>query len=353
MGIDDDGGPRLPSVTVVMPTYNRSGTLNTVVSALLDDDALTELIIVDDGSTDATAEVAVSLASADPRVRSLHVANGGQLLAIEAGLAISRSEVVLCLDDDVLAGPGLVSGHARHHAAAQSQAVVGYMPVRLPATRSRGDWTTRLYAREYEGTCEAWDRDPDLVLRRMWFGNVSLRADDWRRVGLRLAKRNDYHDDQAFGMRAARLGLRGVFDRALRAEHLHGRSFEAFLRDARKSGAGRWWVSHLFPELAEPSTNGWGASDLRGGAAAIVGAAQRPYLRRVIVPALSAAAKAGDAAGIDRAADLAGRLLRCIEQQAGWRAAEAEGTATVARVQAEAEGTATVARAGAEADGDD
>ena len=51
--------------------------------------------------------------------------------ALDVGVQCSTGDVVLLMDDDVIAGPGLVSAHARRHAGADGLVVVGSMPVRL------------------------------------------------------------------------------------------------------------------------------------------------------------------------------------------------------------------------------
>ena len=67
---------------------------------------------------------------------------------------------MLLLDDDVEAEPGLVAGHARHHARRDDLAVLGYMP---PVPPQRGDpdaFSVLLYAEAYEGRCESYEAGP-------------------------------------------------------------------------------------------------------------------------------------------------------------------------------------------------
>lgn len=90
--------------SVVIPTYNRaellSETLASVVAALGPDD---EIIVADDGSTDATADV-VSAASAPwhGRVRYLPLPKGGAGRAFNAGIASARHDLIAFADSDDL-----------------------------------------------------------------------------------------------------------------------------------------------------------------------------------------------------------------------------------------------------------
>lgn len=90
-----------PAVSIVIPAYNAAATLGeTVDSVLAGTFTDFELIIVDDGSTDDTAEVARAIAEADARVRLVQRSNGGLPAALNTGFAASRAPFVARLDAD-------------------------------------------------------------------------------------------------------------------------------------------------------------------------------------------------------------------------------------------------------------
>jgi glycosyltransferase involved in cell wall biosynthesis len=93
-----------PEIAVVLPTYNRAGTLLPSVASLLVDAVDVEVIVVDDGSTDDTR--ALLAVHADPRVRALHVPHGGIAAARNAGIAACRAPYIAFHDSDDLALPG-------------------------------------------------------------------------------------------------------------------------------------------------------------------------------------------------------------------------------------------------------
>jgi glycosyltransferase involved in cell wall biosynthesis len=89
-----------PLVSVILTTYNRRGILPRAVDSVLNGSyANVELIILDDASTDGTAEYASTLR--DPRVRYLRIpVNAGVLHTRNRGFDAARGDFVTLLDDD-------------------------------------------------------------------------------------------------------------------------------------------------------------------------------------------------------------------------------------------------------------
>jgi len=92
-----NGNPN-PSVSVIIPTYNRGWTLRAAVDSVL---AQTyrdfELIVVDDGSTDDTAEI---LQSYGPDIQVLRQANAGVSAARNTGVRSAKGAFIAFLDSD-------------------------------------------------------------------------------------------------------------------------------------------------------------------------------------------------------------------------------------------------------------
>ena len=86
-------------VSVIMPAYNGPLYLAQAIDSLLAQTYTDwELVFVDDGSTDNTAEVVKSYS--DPRIRYFHQENAGQAAALNRGLDESRGEFITTLDVD-------------------------------------------------------------------------------------------------------------------------------------------------------------------------------------------------------------------------------------------------------------
>src|SRR5690242_14976762 len=88
-----------PSVSVIIPTYNRARFVGeAVASALAQTLPPLEVIVVDDGSTDDTADVVARLN--DPRVVYLRQENAGPATARNTGVEAARGDLIALLDSD-------------------------------------------------------------------------------------------------------------------------------------------------------------------------------------------------------------------------------------------------------------
>ena len=88
-----------PSISVVIPAYNREATVLTAIRTVLWQTLPpTEVIVVDDGSTDGTAAAVEALG--DPRVRLVRQANGGAAAARNTGIREASCEWVAFQDSD-------------------------------------------------------------------------------------------------------------------------------------------------------------------------------------------------------------------------------------------------------------
>lgn len=94
----------MAEISVIMPVYNKEKYIEASVRSVLDQPfADIELIIVNDGSTDRSLEIANNLAKSDPRVRVIDVPNGGVSSARNIGLESAVGRWVQFLDaDDIL-----------------------------------------------------------------------------------------------------------------------------------------------------------------------------------------------------------------------------------------------------------
>jgi cellulose synthase/poly-beta-1,6-N-acetylglucosamine synthase-like glycosyltransferase/spore germination protein YaaH/peptidoglycan/xylan/chitin deacetylase (PgdA/CDA1 family) len=134
-----------PRVSVLIPAYNEEAVIEaTVRSALASDYPEIEVIVVDDGSIDRTAEIVREDFGRDPRVRLLLQSNHGKPSALNNGLGEATGEIVVSIDADTIVDAKAIRLLIRHFANPNVGAVAGNVKV-----MNRNRWLTRWQALEY------------------------------------------------------------------------------------------------------------------------------------------------------------------------------------------------------------
>lgn len=96
----------LPEITIIVPVFNAEKTLRRCVESVLRRPAGDwELILVDDGSTDASPGICDEYALEDPRIRVFHKPNGGVSSARNVGLDNASGRMIVFADSDDVIHP--------------------------------------------------------------------------------------------------------------------------------------------------------------------------------------------------------------------------------------------------------
>ena len=128
----------LPSVSVLVPAYNEAvGIAQAVRSLVRSDYPHLDVVVVDDGSTDGTAEVVEALGQ--DRVSVIRQDNRGKAAALNTGIAHSSGEVVVMVDADTVFAPDTVRCLVAPFADPEVGAVSGNAKVGNPR-RLLGRW---------------------------------------------------------------------------------------------------------------------------------------------------------------------------------------------------------------------
>lgn len=99
-------------VSVIVPVYNSEQYVRAAVESILAQDCDGfEVLLVDDGSTDASGCICDELASLDGRVRVFHRANGGMCAARNFAIARARGDYLAFADNDDVVLPGFLSAN--------------------------------------------------------------------------------------------------------------------------------------------------------------------------------------------------------------------------------------------------
>jgi len=134
-----------PDVSVLIPAHNEESVIvQTVKSVLASDFRNLRVIVVNDGSKDATGDLLDSHFGQNARVHIIHQVNRGKAAALGRALAVADTEIVVTIDADTEVEPDAISRLLGHFSDEKVGAVAGNVKV---GNRSR--WLTRWQALEY------------------------------------------------------------------------------------------------------------------------------------------------------------------------------------------------------------
>ncbi|HJQ25513.1 MAG TPA: glycosyltransferase [Blastocatellia bacterium] len=213
-----------PTVAVIVPAYNEAKVIVQTITSLLASDHPPhfEIVVVDDGSTDATYSRVKEAFGDEPRVRLFTKANGGKPAALNFGVARTEAEIVIALDADTIFARDTMSKLVRHFADPQTGAVAGNAKV-----GNRINLLTRWQALEYitsqnldrrafnllncvtvvPGAVGAWRRE--LVIEAGGFTHETLAEDADLTMAIRKMGYSIAYEDEAMALTEAPDTVRG------------------------------------------------------------------------------------------------------------------------------------------------
>jgi cellulose synthase/poly-beta-1,6-N-acetylglucosamine synthase-like glycosyltransferase/peptidoglycan/xylan/chitin deacetylase (PgdA/CDA1 family) len=213
-----------PPVSVVIAAYNEEKVIARTVESILcngyDD---LELVVVDDGSKDATLEVLRRSFGDRPNVRILSQTNGGKSSALNNAIAHARHDILIALDADTIFRAGTIGKLVRHFADSSVGAVSGNARV-----GNRRSWITRFQSIEYiygfnldrraldllnaitvvPGAVGAWRKE--LILKLGGFGDDTLAEDTDLTLKIRRAGHLIRYEEEGVAFTEAPEDTRGL-----------------------------------------------------------------------------------------------------------------------------------------------
>ncbi len=238
----------MDSLTVIIPTFNRRVVLSRALEgycAQSEPDAIHELIVVDDGSTDDTEAAVNGIGERSPfPIRYLRQANSGPAAARNLGIKEARTEVILFTDSDIIPDADLVAQHLEWHNnyPEPNVAVLGYVtwpsqPAPTGFMRWYGENQLFAYGQIRNQT--------PLDFRMFYSCNLSLKAEFLRMHGqFDESFTTAAYEDLELGYRLGKAGLRLVFNRKAIGYHHQFFLFD----DACKKSRANAGASRIFTE---------------------------------------------------------------------------------------------------------
>jgi biofilm PGA synthesis N-glycosyltransferase PgaC len=190
------GGQRMtadtPEVSVLIAAYNEELVIaRTIEHVLASSYPVTEIIVVDDGSTDGTAAVVRDVASLAPQVRLVQQRNRGKWAALNRGFEEARNAFVVTLDADTLITPSTVAALMARFHSPRVGAVAGVIKVGNHSRNVLTRWQALEYVTQIglersataqlnaiaiiPGACAAWRRQA--VLEAGGYSDATLAED--------------------------------------------------------------------------------------------------------------------------------------------------------------------------------
>ncbi len=234
-------------VSLIVPTHNKVGLLRRTLVSLENQtfprDRF-EILVIDDGSTDGTAEFLAGYAGPLTVMPVRHEANRGRAAARNAGLNEARGDLVVFLDDDMEVVPEFLESHVSLHHAAPGTVGIGNVVnapevsdspiVRYMSTRG---------AQKIQGR-------GDLPWKYFSTNNSSVRMSDLRNSGFFDEDFVTYgFEDLELGYRLFRNGLRFRFAGTARTFHIHYHDLNDVL--GKKYLSGRSSLALMFAKHPE------------------------------------------------------------------------------------------------------
>ncbi|MGZ3452839.1 MAG: glycosyltransferase [Polyangiales bacterium] len=137
--------PHHAAVSVVIPAYNEAKVIErTILSVLASRGVEVEVLVMDDGSSDETAEVVSQAFYFEPRVKLHKLENGGKARALNIGFEHASHEIIIALDADTIFLPDTIVELARKFDDPRVAAVAG-----RPAVGNTQHFVARWQALEY------------------------------------------------------------------------------------------------------------------------------------------------------------------------------------------------------------
>ncbi|MDH5695052.1 MAG: glycosyltransferase [Dehalococcoidia bacterium] len=151
-----------PVISIIVPAYNEEKCLARTIESILEADyPHKDVIIVDDGSTDKTYNIAMRYK--EMGVRVFHRPNGGKFAALNYGLLFAKGEIIVTIDADSLIARNAIKEMARSFQDKRAFGVAGNIKV-----WNRNNFLTKCQALEYITGINIFRRAFDV------FGAVSI-----------------------------------------------------------------------------------------------------------------------------------------------------------------------------------
>ncbi|WP_052692459.1 glycosyltransferase family 2 protein [Gordonia sihwensis] len=226
-----------PTLSVMVPALNEEDSIAQTLTRLCEQiEDLNEIIVVDNGSTDRTAEIVSECSAREPRIRLVSETRPGLIFARNAGFEASTSDLTARLDADTVPHPGWARSIREFFADMPDDVVLATGPLTpfdSPFKKTFEKSNQRLIAR-----VRAKSDDPRGIvgLHMATGGNSVLRTAVWPTIRDAVSDRPDVYEDLDLSLCCREAGYRIAFivgmaaDSSARCFRSSPRSYGRYMR---------------------------------------------------------------------------------------------------------------------------
>jgi glycosyltransferase involved in cell wall biosynthesis len=243
--------------SLVIPTFNRAAILKRMLQHLRTVRGIDgcEIIVINDGSTDDTAEVLADYHQMMPTLlRVITISNGGPARARNTGVEAARNERILFIDDDVFPHSDMLYEHWRMmdsgYQGSQGLLIWHEEIVMTPLI-------SYIDSRGSQFAFDEIEHPEELGGEHVYTGNFAVYRDVVLQAGGFCEQLFDRRlafsafEDTVLGWLMKKKGARLGFNRAAVADHLHHMSEKEYLKREYNVGSGAAQLERLFPEISQ------------------------------------------------------------------------------------------------------
>jgi glycosyltransferase involved in cell wall biosynthesis len=216
-----------PLISVITPTRNRLELLSRTLESLVHQENISpkmfEVIVVVDGSYDGTAG-SLRQRTFPFRLKVIEQVRAGVAVARNAGWRAAAAELVLFLDDDMIASPGLLTQHVNAHRDQPGSVVIGRFS---PDSSVRRTAWTRYDELAQEKKYASLGRTEEPSGIRLYTGNVSMPRAALDATG-GFDSTLPRNEDVDLGFRLQRIGYKFCYKAAANSLHCGYRDFDGW-----------------------------------------------------------------------------------------------------------------------------
>ncbi|MEK6691947.1 MAG: glycosyltransferase [Nitrospirota bacterium] len=226
------------SATIVIPAYNSERTIARVIESCLNQTVKGEVIVVDDGSDDSTAEIVKRYP-----VKYIYQENSGPAKARNTGWENANGEIILFTDSDCIPEKDWVGKMLGYHSRDNIYVVGGSYDITNPES---------LLARCIHQEILERHRKMSGEVDYLGSFNLSYRRKILEELGgFNEEFRYASGEDNDLSYRVRKKGYKLIFDREIKVAHNHQTKFFKYLKEQFRHGFWRMKLYRLHPDMAK------------------------------------------------------------------------------------------------------